>query len=46
MLPFAALSQTNDQTRTLEEVAQVIEALNDTRVRSNIAASTAVKAYS
>lgn len=44
LLPFAALSQTNDQTRTLEEVAQVIEALNDTRIRSNIAASTAVLA--
>ncbi|MEH2002373.1 MAG: Rpn family recombination-promoting nuclease/putative transposase [Nostoc sp.] len=44
LLPFAALSQTNDQTRTLEEVAQVIEALNDTRIRSNVAASTAVLA--
>ena len=44
LLPFAALSQTNDQTRTLEEVAQIIEALNDTRIRSNVAASTAVLA--
>jgi predicted transposase/invertase (TIGR01784 family) len=44
LLPFAALSQTNNQTRTLEEVAQVIEAINDTRIRSNVAASTAVLA--
>ncbi|MEH2457797.1 Rpn family recombination-promoting nuclease/putative transposase [Nostoc sp.] len=44
LLPFAALSQTEDQTRTLEEAAQVIEALKDTRIRSNIAASTAVLA--
>ncbi|MEH1847782.1 MAG: Rpn family recombination-promoting nuclease/putative transposase [Nostoc sp.] len=44
LLPFAALSQTEDKTRTLEEVAQVIEALNDTRIRSNVAASTAVLA--
>lgn len=44
LLPFATLSQTNDQTRTLEEVAQVIEAINDTRIRSNVAASTAVLA--
>lgn len=44
LLPFAALSQTEDKTRTLEEVAQVIEALTDTRIRSNVAASTAVLA--
>lgn len=44
LLPFAALSQTEDQTRTLEEAAQVIEALTDTRIRSNVAASTAVLA--
>ncbi|WP_414575181.1 Rpn family recombination-promoting nuclease/putative transposase [Anabaena sp. CCY 9402-a] len=42
LLPFATLSQTDDQTRTLEEVAQVIEAIQDTRIRSNLAASTAV----
>ncbi|MBD2362340.1 Rpn family recombination-promoting nuclease/putative transposase [Anabaena minutissima FACHB-250] len=42
LLPFATLSQTDDQTRTLEEVAQVIEAMEDTRIRSNLAASTAV----
>ncbi|AFY41067.1 Rpn family recombination-promoting nuclease/putative transposase [Nostoc sp. PCC 7107] len=42
LLPFATLSQTNNQTRTLEEVAQVIEAIEDTRIRSNLAASTAV----
>jgi predicted transposase/invertase (TIGR01784 family) len=44
LLPFAALSQTNDQRRTLEQVTEVIEALNDTRIRSNVAASTAVLA--
>lgn len=44
LLPFAALSQTEDKTRTLEEVAQIIEALTDTRIRSNVAASTAVLA--
>ncbi|MEH2323703.1 MAG: Rpn family recombination-promoting nuclease/putative transposase [Nostoc sp.] len=44
LLPFAALSQTDDQRRTLEEAAQVIEAINDTRIRSNVAASTAVLA--
>ncbi|MEH1835893.1 MAG: Rpn family recombination-promoting nuclease/putative transposase [Nostoc sp.] len=44
LLAFAALSQTEDKTRTLEEVAQVIEALNDTRIRSNVAASTALLA--
>ncbi|BBD62541.1 hypothetical protein NIES2109_53860 [Nostoc sp. HK-01] len=42
LLPFATLSQTDNQTRTLEEVAQVIEAIEDTRIRSNLAASTAV----
>jgi predicted transposase/invertase (TIGR01784 family) len=44
LLPFVTLSQTDDKTRTLEEVAKVIEALNDTRIRSNVAASTAVLA--
>ena len=44
LLPFAALSQTDDKTKTLEEVAQIIEELSDTRIRSNVAASTAVLA--
>ncbi|AFY50206.1 hypothetical protein Nos7524_4448 [Nostoc sp. PCC 7524] len=42
LLPFATLTQTDNQTRTLEEVAEVIEAMEDTRIRSNLAASTAV----
>ncbi len=44
LLPFATLSQTDDRTKTLEEVAQIIEKLSDTRIRSNVAASTAVLA--
>ncbi|BAY99456.1 hypothetical protein NIES37_34390 [Tolypothrix tenuis PCC 7101] len=44
LLPFATLSQTNNQTRTLEQVAEAIKAINDTRIRSNVAASTAVLA--
>ncbi|MBD2448054.1 Rpn family recombination-promoting nuclease/putative transposase [Nostoc sp. FACHB-152] len=42
LLPFATLSQTDDQGRTLEQVAEAIQAINDTRIRSNVAASTAV----
>ena len=44
MLPFATLSQTEDKTRTLQQVAEAIEQINDTRTQSNIAASTAVLA--
>ncbi|MBD2202385.1 Rpn family recombination-promoting nuclease/putative transposase [Calothrix sp. FACHB-1219] len=44
LLPFATLSQTENQRQTLEQVAEVIEAINDTRIRSNVAASTAVLA--
>jgi predicted transposase/invertase (TIGR01784 family) len=44
LLPFATLSQTEDKTQTLEQVAQVIEAMQDTKIRSNVAASTAVLA--
>ncbi|MBD2212581.1 Rpn family recombination-promoting nuclease/putative transposase [Nostoc linckia FACHB-104] len=44
LLPFATLSQTNNQTRTLEQVAEVIKGINDTRIQSNVAASTAVLA--
>ncbi len=44
LLPFAALSQTDDKTKTLEEVARIIEELSDTQIRSNVAASTAVLA--
>jgi predicted transposase/invertase (TIGR01784 family) len=44
LLPFATLSQTEDKTRTLQQVAEAIEQINDTRIQSNIAASTAVLA--
>lgn len=44
LLPFATLSQTDDKARTLQQVAEVIEEINDTRTQSNIAASTAVLA--
>jgi predicted transposase YdaD len=42
LLPFATLSQTEDKTRTLQQVAEAIEQINDTRIQSNIAASTAI----
>ncbi|QFS49426.1 hypothetical protein GXM_06920 [Nostoc sphaeroides CCNUC1] len=42
LLPFATLSQTEDKTRTLQQVAEAIEQINDTRTQSNIAASTAI----
>lgn len=44
LLPFATLSQTKDKTRTLQQVAEAIEQINDQRTQSNIAASTAVLA--
>ncbi|MBC1218961.1 Rpn family recombination-promoting nuclease/putative transposase [Nostoc sp. UCD121] len=44
LLPFATLSQTEDKTRTLQQVAEAIEQINDTRTQSNIAASTAILA--
>jgi predicted transposase YdaD len=36
--------ETDDKARTLQQVAEVIEGINDTRTQSNIAASTAVLA--
>jgi predicted transposase YdaD len=36
--------QTDDKARTLQRVADAIEGINDTRIQSNIAASTAVLA--
>ncbi len=42
LLPFATLSQTDDKARTLQQVAQAIEQINDQRTQSNIAASTAI----
>jgi predicted transposase/invertase (TIGR01784 family) len=44
LLPFATLSQTDDKARTLQQVADAIEEINDNRIQSNIAASTAVLA--
>jgi hypothetical protein len=45
LLPFATLSQTEDKTQILQIVAEAIEQINDTRIQSNVAASTAIKAY-
>jgi predicted transposase/invertase (TIGR01784 family) len=42
LLPFAALSQTNDPEETLRKVAQQIEQITDKQVQSNVAASTAI----
>ena len=44
LLPFATLSQTEDKTRILQIVAEAIEQINDTRIQSNVAASTAILA--
>jgi predicted transposase/invertase (TIGR01784 family) len=44
LLPFAVLSQTNDRTETLRQVAQIISNINDQRTQSNIAASTFILA--
>jgi len=42
LLPFAALSQTNDPEETLRQVARQIDNIADKRVQSNLAASTAI----
>ena len=42
LLPFAALSQTNDAEETLRQVAKQIEQITDKQVQSNVAASTAI----
>ncbi|MBD2147785.1 DUF4351 domain-containing protein [Sphaerospermopsis sp. FACHB-1194] len=44
LLPFATLSQTEDKTLILQQVAEAIEQINDTRIQSNVAASTAILA--
>lgn len=44
LLPFAVLSQTNDQTQVLRQVAQMIDQLPNPRVKSNVSASTAILA--
>jgi predicted transposase/invertase (TIGR01784 family) len=42
LLPFAALSQTNNPEETLRQVAKQIENIADKQVQSNVAASTAI----
>ena len=44
LLPFATLSQTEDKTLILQQVAAAIEQINDTQIQSNVAASTAILA--
>ncbi|PMB39579.1 flagellar assembly protein H, partial [Fischerella thermalis CCMEE 5319] len=44
LLPFAVLSETNDRTETLRQVAQIISNIKDQRTQSNIAASTFILA--
>jgi predicted transposase/invertase (TIGR01784 family) len=42
LLPFAALSQTDNPEETLRQVAKQIENITDKQVQSNVAASTAI----
>jgi predicted transposase/invertase (TIGR01784 family) len=42
LLPFAALSQTDNPEETLRQVAKQIEQIRDKQVQSNVAASTAI----
>ena len=42
LLPFAVLSQTDNPTEVLTEVAKRIETITDTRERNNLAASTGI----
>ena len=42
LLPFAALSQTDNPEETLRQVAKQIKNIADKRVQSNVAASTAI----
>ncbi|UBF27781.1 Rpn family recombination-promoting nuclease/putative transposase [Kovacikia minuta CCNUW1] len=44
LLPFAVLSQTNDRLSTLQQVAQQINQITDSRTQSNVAASTFILA--
>lgn len=44
LLPFAVLSQTNDPTMVLTQVAQAVEAITDQQLQRNIAAASAVLA--
>ena len=42
LLPFAALSKTDDPEETLKQVAKQIENIEDKQVQSNVASSTAI----
>ena len=42
LLPFAALSQTDNPEETLRQVAKQIEQITDKQIQSNVAASTAI----
>jgi predicted transposase YdaD len=44
LLPFAALSKTNDRAQVLQQVAAEVDKLTDTRQQSNVAASAAILA--
>ncbi|MES1025707.1 Rpn family recombination-promoting nuclease/putative transposase [Gloeocapsa sp. BRSZ] len=44
LLPFATLSNTNDKTKALQQVATQIEQIAERRIQSNIAASAALLA--
>ncbi len=44
LLPFAILTQTTDKTETLQQVAEKINQINDTRIQSNISASASILA--
>ena len=42
LLPLAVLTKTGDRTETLREVAQLIDNIDDRKVKSNVAAATAI----
>ncbi|NET38764.1 MAG: Rpn family recombination-promoting nuclease/putative transposase [Cyanothece sp. SIO1E1] len=42
LLPFAVLSQTDDREAALQQVAEQIELISESRVQSNVAAATAI----
>lgn len=44
LLPFAVLSNTNDRTETLRQVAEEISSISDQRTQSNVAASAYILA--
>jgi predicted transposase/invertase (TIGR01784 family) len=44
LLPFAVLSQTNNRTATLQQVAQEISEISDQRIQNNVAASAFILA--